>query len=673
MRNRSQVVTAVAVLIGWTLAWAPVSVGAQPEPATSQVQLPAWETEAEKRVPGKADKWDDYRESHPELFGVTAPPVVNIRPFAEYEPTQAVLMRPSGSISKFHRGIIEGTVGHVDTVVFFHVTGQVEKMLDQVESWDVPTDSIEFVDVEVINANWTRDYGPLSVVSETGAVGLVDFRYYHSRAYDDAVPSKLAANWNVNVFRPSMSFEGGNFMADTHGTCFVTQKLFNQNAGYTKEQVETWMEQYLGCIRLVAVKLPKKLGTGHIDMFAKLMDDTNVIVGYYDPEDRPENAEILDDNADIFSAVTTESGNGLVVHRIPLPWDESEVWFTYTNSLIVNDTVLVPVYDGFEDLEEEALAVYQAAAPHLSIYPVNSDKIIPAGGAIHCVTMTVPKGELAPFQDEPPLLCEFNEFDKCEGIVGCDGLLLEGICEDGLLRYCGADGYPHGQSCDHCCGWDSAGNQGDGWYDCLDFDACGECENECQSGQSGCSFEGTHSFECGEFDVDGCLERKYEECTNGDVCLAEAGECAPPGEPCVGDECPEVCEDLCHHTGTRQCTEDLGAIWTCRPDALGCLGPGEPEPCPGGTVCFDGVCRVPPEDGVADAVFSPEAETAEPEEPPQSGDCGCVLSGGGRMNPCIVLLVLLLILLTRTLLRASPRLRRTNPPNQAVLPKNRLS
>jgi len=666
--------------------------GAAAEPAWPEGWLPAWETEWEKKTALKADEWDDFREEHPEWFSVTAPPVVAVRPFAEYEPTQAVLMRPSGSISKFHKGIIGGALGHVDRVVLFHVTGQKDKMKAQLKSADLWSGSIEFVDVEKVNANWTRDYGPLSVVAPGGQVGFVDFRYYHGRAYDDAIPSKLADQWGINVFRPSMSYEGGNFMADPQGTCYATQKIYNQNAGHSKAEVTTWMEQYMGCTQMVILKLPKKLGTGHIDMFCKLMDDTTILLGEYDPGVKPTNAAILDENEQILKAVINEAGQALELFRIPLPWNDTGVWYTYTNSLIVNDTVLVPVFNGFDDLEKEALEVYEQAAPGLSVWTVDSNKIIPAGGAIHCVTMTVPAGLQEEFQDPPVQLCELNELNKCDNPeLPCGGIPYEGTCEENLLKYCGADGYPHAQSCDACCGWDPAGNLGNGWYDCLTPKECAVCVDECGQGTSGCSGFGTHSWKCGEFDDDECLERKYEACGADAACSQESGKCEAddPG-PCEEGVCPEECGDIseeglcagdlllwcdeevllstdckkegkvcgpvpslggslgcwegcsneCSVEGARECSEDGASVIVCRADNWGCLERSFPQACPDGTACFDGVCTLPrPETGFDDLVAQPDS-VVEALEDPGSESCGCSFEGPPKSRAgCLAFLI----------------------------------
>ncbi len=138
--------------------------------------LPAWELEREQKKANKADEWDDYRDLHPEWFGVTAPPTVAIRPFAEYEPTQAVMLRPSKSISKFHKEILKGLHGHVDLIALLHVPEQLSQLDEQLNDLGMLDNSIDRIDIGEINANWTRDYGPLSVVTQDNRIGLVEFR-----------------------------------------------------------------------------------------------------------------------------------------------------------------------------------------------------------------------------------------------------------------------------------------------------------------------------------------------------------------------------------------------------------------------------------------------------------------------------------------------------------------
>ncbi|MFH1530338.1 MAG: agmatine deiminase family protein [Pseudomonadota bacterium] len=624
--------------------------GAPANAATEAPGLPAWETPMERAGARKGDEHDDYREAHPEIYGVTAPPSEPVRSFAEFEPVQAMVMRPGGSISQFHQGILQGAAGHVPLIVLFHETGQAGGLEVELDDLGLDLDGFQLLDVGDTDAIWTRDYGPISHVTLDGEIGFADFRYYHGRHWDDAIPAKLAASWGVNAFRPSMSYEGGNFMADAQGTCYATEKIYQQNAGHTKSEVDQWMSEYAGCKQLVTLIWPKGLGTGHIDMFAKLMDETTVILGEYDPALQPQNAAILDDNAALLEALTTAGSKSLEIFRIPMPWDETKVWYTYTNALILNDMVLVPVYSKFKDLEAQALEVYEAAAPQLSIWTVNSDSIIPSGGAIHCVTMTVPAGALVAYQEAPVQLCHLNEINDCEDLGPCGGLPYEGACDGEVLQYCGADGYPHAASCDACCGWAPDANGGLGWFDCLAEPSCEVCADECDGdGDAGCSAVLTHAWSCGQADDDPCRERLYEACGETALCNPTIASCQEgfiPPDPCDEPPCGEACDHECEVVGARTCDDEGAAALICRVDGDGCRALELNEACEAGTGCVDGVCVTWAEPAVMDLVSEQDVIDPEGPEGPEGKGGGCGV-GGEVVEGSWLFLLLLLVAASR--------------------------
>ena len=61
----------------------------------------------------------------------------------------------------------------------------------------------------------------------------------------------------------------------------------------------------------------------------------------------------------------------------------------YLVLVLVNNTVLVPVYRDDTRYQEEALRIFQTAYPERSIVPIDATEVIRVGGAIHCVTQTI--------------------------------------------------------------------------------------------------------------------------------------------------------------------------------------------------------------------------------------------------------------------------------------------
>lgn len=207
----------------------------------------------------------------------------------------------------------------------------------------------------------------------------------YGRWNDDALPSNLGASWSVPVYESDLRIEGGNFIADGMGTGFITERVIEQNAGYlTEQEVYDRLSSYCG---IDTTHVLEKLddGTGHIDMFAKLLDEDTMLIAQYDPGD-PEYT-ILENNATMVASLTAPNGNPYEVVRIPMPGSPSAYW-TYTNSIIVNSHVYVPVYN--DPLDTQALAIYQTAMPDHTIVGIDASSVIGSGGAVHCTTKVVP-------------------------------------------------------------------------------------------------------------------------------------------------------------------------------------------------------------------------------------------------------------------------------------------
>ncbi|NRA65625.1 MAG: agmatine deiminase family protein [Pseudobacteriovorax sp.] len=106
----------------------------------------------------------------------------------------------------------------------------------------------------------------------------------------------------------------------------------------------------------------------------------------------------LNDRADEIAAL------GFDVVRVPMPSPIAGrlvVMRSYTNSLLANGTAIVPRYvkpalglGTYQDLElieayEADVTLAYEAAGYRVVF-VNSDQLIAAGGAVHCVTMQLP-------------------------------------------------------------------------------------------------------------------------------------------------------------------------------------------------------------------------------------------------------------------------------------------
>ncbi|MCX5886938.1 MAG: agmatine deiminase family protein, partial [Proteobacteria bacterium] len=136
---------------------------------------------------------------------------------------------------------------------------------------------------------------------------------------------------------------------------------------------------------------PSLDSTGHVDMFMKIVSANTALVAEYSPDQK--DYQVLEDCAVLFMNSMNGAGEPWTVVRIPQP-DVYYKYFvlpvvrTYTNAIIINNVLLLPVYNIPSD--EEAAAIYEQVLPGKTIYFIDASTIIESGGAWHCVTMEFP-------------------------------------------------------------------------------------------------------------------------------------------------------------------------------------------------------------------------------------------------------------------------------------------
>jgi agmatine/peptidylarginine deiminase len=259
---------------------------------------------------------------------------------------------------------------------------------------------------------WARDWSPLGAVTADSELRLLDFNYYPRRPADDATSRSFAGLTGIPRVSIPVYNEGGNFMNNMRGECMMTSRVTDANADVFKpgdmvldaEDIKQYYGSYAGCARtFIFPRMPVE-GTGHIDMWSKFMDDDTVIVGqisdetlsYATKNDR-NLALRIQDYLDARAADIADLGYDVV--RIPMPLPNYDVFRSYTNSLLLNGTALIPQYisargGSYADqslrmsYEAKVRRVYESLGYKVVFIP--SDGMIASGGAVHCVTMQIP-------------------------------------------------------------------------------------------------------------------------------------------------------------------------------------------------------------------------------------------------------------------------------------------
>ena len=309
---------------------------------------------------------------------------------AEYEPADAVLYSWSGYSTLLTKLIKESCLDN--KVILICSSSYSQSSADRtLKNADVNMKNLSYL-VAPTNSVWIRDFGPMFVIDDKGDRGVLDLIYNRPRPNDDKIPQRVAEHCGYNYYKPSLVLPGGNLIIDGNGTAFMTDVVFDPGEGgdpnMTHEKIEKIFKNFYNVERVVIIPKMKRDGTGHIDMFCKLLPGNIFIVGEYaSPSDgASNNYEILNKNAEILAGLKDLNGKPYKVVRIPMP-KYTGTSFSYTNSLFLNKTVLVPIYG--KSFDEAALKIYRDNMPGYKVVGFDCSRIITANGAIHCISKLV--------------------------------------------------------------------------------------------------------------------------------------------------------------------------------------------------------------------------------------------------------------------------------------------
>ncbi len=249
--------------------------------------------------------------------------------------------------------------------------------------YDMSQAGVPMGNVEILTARidtvWMRDYGP--IVLKRGRSGdrvVADPEYYWNRNNDNAIPDAYAGYRGWQSVDVRISYEGGNFATDGQGTAFSSLGVQWFNRDMSRSAIEREFAK-MGCDEVVYVEPLIDEGTTHIDMFARVMSDDVAMVSRYPSSHRQ--ARVCDAAAAAFRA------KGYRVVRVDADYRYDE-YATYTNSTLANGVALVPQYSDSAK-NRAALQAYRDLG--FTAVGVDSRRIIRYSGAVHCVSMQIPR------------------------------------------------------------------------------------------------------------------------------------------------------------------------------------------------------------------------------------------------------------------------------------------
>ncbi len=255
------------------------------------------------------------------------------------------------------------------------------------------------------NDTWVRDYGPITVKSDSEII-LLDFdfdawggKYTHDK--DNAFNQQLKLHLNNDLSSQKINFvlEGGNLEVNNSGTLLVSSSCFKRKALKQHTPLTTLerdLEYWFGCNRILWINDVVLIGDdtdGHIDTLVRYCTDDVFVysasVNHSDP-----NSESLNSLAQQLKSI--KRNESAISELVPLPLPKPifnggyQLPATYANFLITNEYVLVPVFNDPQD--NYALKTIDSLFPTHEIIDIESNALIQQFGGIHCATMQIPEG-----------------------------------------------------------------------------------------------------------------------------------------------------------------------------------------------------------------------------------------------------------------------------------------
>ncbi|HPN38579.1 MAG TPA: agmatine deiminase family protein, partial [Melioribacteraceae bacterium] len=325
--------------------------------------------------------------------GFITPPIKSVRTMAEWEELQGILITWTSQTS-----ILRQIVDYAqDEGLVYIVCSDSNSVKNYLTSGGVPHTNLRFI-IASYNSIWCRDYGPWTVYSDNvDSLYIIDWIYNRPRPQDDLIPAVFANKYGYPLYQTTTTPNnfintGGNFMTDGFGTGFASKLVLTENSGKTEAEINNIMNKFMGINKFIKMQTLPYDEIHHIDMHMKLLDEETILVGQY-PQGIADGPQIEANLQYILNNYQTCYGRPYKVVRIPMPPQNNLYpnnggdYRTYTNSLIINKTIIVPTYETYYDTT--ALRIYRQAMPGYNVVGINCNSIIPSLGAIHCITKEI--------------------------------------------------------------------------------------------------------------------------------------------------------------------------------------------------------------------------------------------------------------------------------------------
>lgn len=280
---------------------------------------------------------------------------------------------------------------------------------DRISAFNPEADNIVFAVCDS-NDSWARDHAPITVMDSSGGPVLLDFQFNawggkYSWELDNEINSTLSAQQCFRAPMEPVNFilEGGSIESNGQGSLLSTASCLlspDRNKGWTQQAIETELKKQLGIRQIHWLQQGHIEGDdtdAHIDTLARFISDRQIM--HVICEDKQDSHfDPLWAMRQELSELETLDGEPYELIALPLPQpiynkEGDRLPATYANFLIINDAVLVPVYE--QEADTKVIDIFIDYFPAREIIAINCLPLIEQFGSLHCVTMQFPAGVLS--------------------------------------------------------------------------------------------------------------------------------------------------------------------------------------------------------------------------------------------------------------------------------------
>lgn len=270
---------------------------------------------------------------------------------------------------------------------------ELQKATEWFIDWGIDTAKVHFIKIPEVGHDVTvpRDWGPAAVFSPNGKMKLADVQFKNGDPFSglecndslelitnsetgemyqstvaDTLVKPLSRALDLRTIDVPITLTGGNVLTDGIGTTFSTCILLMENRynGISDEEFFNISDSLLGFSNYYVISNFETFGIQHIDCFLKIIDEETLLVAQ-----PPENHELFKVYENIvkneLSKLKNTYGKPYTIKRIQLGRIIDEYLSAYTNSLILNKKIYVPLY-GIET-DSLALETWRSVMPGYTV------------------------------------------------------------------------------------------------------------------------------------------------------------------------------------------------------------------------------------------------------------------------------------------------------------------